>query len=159
VKPGDRVFCQPKVTGTFTLEGVPHEHNLVLVSTGTGLAPFMSMVRTPATWTPGRRITIVHGVRHTTDLGYRAELEALAATEKGLIYHPVVSRDPGWSGAKGHVQSLFENGTVPADPQKDNVFLCGNPAMIEGMETLLTSRGYTVHSKKNPGNLHLEKYW
>ena len=68
VREGDRVFLAPKITGTFTLEHVSAERNLVLVSTGTGLAPFMSMVRTPSTWTPGRRITVVHGVRHTHDL-------------------------------------------------------------------------------------------
>lgn len=156
---GDRVFLAPKITGTFTLEHVPGDRNLVLVSTGTGLAPFMSMVRTPATWTGGRHITVVHGVRHAHDLAYREELESLAASGKGLTYHPVVSRDAGWAGAKGHVQSLFENGLVALDAVRDNVFLCGNPAMIEGMEKLLTSRGYTVHSKKTPGNLHLEKYW
>ncbi|MFM1848423.1 MAG: hypothetical protein RL417_1897 [Pseudomonadota bacterium] len=159
VREGDRVFLAPKITGTFTLEHVSPERNLVLVSTGTGLAPFMSMVRTPATWSAGRRITIVHGVRHAADLGYRAELEALQERGIGLVYHPVVSRDAAWSGARGHVQSLFEGGVVGADPARDNVFLCGNPAMVEGMETLLVGRGYSVHSKKTPGNLHLEKYW
>lgn len=159
VREGDRVFLAPKITGTFTLEHVEPEKNLVLVSTGTGLAPFMSMVRTPATWTAGRRITIVHGVRHIADLGYRAELEGLAAEREGLEYRPVVSRDPSWRGARGHVQSLFESGVVPVNPATDHVFLCGNPAMVEGMEALLLNRGYTVHSKKTPGNLHLEKYW
>jgi ferredoxin--NADP+ reductase len=48
---------------------------------------------------------------------------------------------------------------VATDPHRDSVFLCGNPAMIEGMETLLVGKGYTVHSKKAPGNLHVEKYW
>jgi ferredoxin--NADP+ reductase len=98
-------------------------------------------------------------VRHTHDLAYREELQELAGSGRGLVYHPVVSRDAAWSGAKGHVQSLFEAGVVALNPAQDSVFLCGNPAMVEGMETLLTGRGYTVHSKKTPGNLHLEKYW
>jgi len=163
-RPGDRVFLAPKITGTFTLEHVPAERDLVLVATGTGLAPFVAMIRTAETWTSGRKITVVHGVRHVADLAYREELESLArgagSVEQGrLVYHPVVSRDSGWSGARGHVQGLFDNGVVVPDPKRDSVFLCGNPAMIEGMETLLVGKGYTVHSKKTPGNLHLEKYW
>lgn len=157
-RPGDRLFVAPKITGTFTLEHVASERSLILVATGTGLAPFMAMIRTPTTWTEGRNITVVHGVRHAADLAYRDELEGFARAG-GLAYHPVVSRDPDWSGAKGHVQALFDGGVIVPDTARDAVFLCGNPAMIEGMETLLVGRGFTVHSKKTPGNLHLEKYW
>jgi len=156
---GGRVYLAPKITGTFTLEDVPADHNLVLVSTGTGIAPYMSMLRTPEVWTPERRIVVVHGVRYARDLGYREELEAVCARDPRLSYHPVVSRDAEFGGHRGHVQHLFEGGALPLNPARDHVFLCGNPAMIDGMETLLTGRGYTVHSRKQPGNLHLEKYW
>lgn len=166
---GARVFLAPKVTGTFTLKDVPNDANLVFVSTGTGIAPFMSMIRTPESW-GDRTITVVHGVRYEKDLAYRQELEAIAAgdptdylsgVEAGrLRYHPIVSRgDDSWKGSRGHVQSLFESGVIPLDPKKDHVFLCGNPAMIDGMEALLTSRSFVVHSKRTPGNLHLERYW
>ncbi len=160
VKPGDRVFTQPKVTGTFTLEGVPDDHNLVLVSTGTGLAPFMSMIRTPTTWTPGRKITVVHGVRYPQDFAYVEELGQFATEVQGFTYLPIASRAPdAWSGRKGRVQKLFEDREIQLDTGNDHVFLCGNPAMIEDVEKELTQRGYTVHSKKSPGKLHLEKYW
>jgi len=161
VKPGDRLFSQPKVTGTFTLEGVPNDHNLVLVSTGTGLAPFMSMVRTPLTWSEGRRITIVHGVRYPQDFAYADELSSLAESREGFKYLPIASRAPdSFGGRKGRVQSLFEDSSIALNPEVDHVFLCGNPAMIDDVERDLTSqRGYVVHSKKTPGNLHVEKYW
>lgn len=160
LREGDRLFMAPKVTGTFTLEGVPPEASLVLVSTGTGLAPFMSMVRTPETWSVGRAITIIHGVRYPSDLAYRDELEQFG-TRDNFRYLAIASRaGPEWSGPRGHVQQLFaHDGPVQLDPRRDHVFLCGNPAMIDDVEKLLLERGFTVHSKKNPGNLHLEKYW
>lgn len=161
IKPGDRIFSQPKVTGTFTLEGIPEDHNLVLVSTGTGLAPFMSMVRTPSTWTTGRRITVVHGVRYPQDFAYADELSSYATAREGFTYLPIASRAPeSFTGRKGRVQALFERGEIELNPTKDHVFLCGNPAMIDDLERDLTSKlGYTVHSKKTPGHLHVEKYW
>ncbi len=163
LKEGDRLFCAPKITGTFTLESVPEKTNLVLVSTGTGIAPFMSMLRTPTTWTEGRKISILHGVRFPKDLGYREELTAYAENNPGKFsYHPVVSRDDGtpWTGTKGHVQKLFTEGSLHLDPAVDHVFLCGNPAMIDEVEKLLVGKGYVEHTRKNPtGSLHLERYW
>lgn len=161
VQEGGRVYVAPKITGTFTLTGVPDDHNLVLLSTGTGLAPFMSMVRTPSIWTAGRRITIVHGVRFSKDLAYREELLALERSNPAFKYHAIVSRsDPEWNGPTGRVQRLFEDQSIPLKAEQDHIFICGNPAMIDEMEKMLEGIGYSVHSKKNPaGKLHLEKYW
>ena len=161
VKEGDRIFAAPKITGTFIANHLPHHENLILVSTGTGLAPYMSMVRTSSTWTDGRSITIIHGVRYSKDLAYAEELKALEASRSNFRYIPIVSRaDPEWSGARGHIQSLFDTGVVPVNAELDNVFLCGNPAMVDDMESRLIAAGYSVHGRKNPaGRLHLEKYW
>lgn len=157
---GDRLFLAPKITGTFTLQGTPDSHNLILVATGTGLAPFISMVRTPSTWTAGRRITIVHGVRHSSDLAYDAELRALATKRSEFRYLPIVSReDPAWKGARGRVTTLFEGGPIALDAKVDHVFLCGNPAMVGDIEKMLQPKGYTEHTRKAPGNLHVERYW
>lgn len=159
---GDRLYCNPKITGTFTLQELSPEKNLVLVATGTGLAPFMSMIRTKNTWDSKRKISIIHGVRFAKDLAYRDEINQYLKNNNSLSYYPVVSREEPMNNefTKGYVQHLFENGTINLDPEKDNVFVCGNPAMIKDLETLLCqSKGYIVHSKKHPGNLHLEKYW
>lgn len=157
--PGERLFTQPKVTGTFTLDEVSSERNLILVATGTGLAPFMSMVRSESVWTPGRSITLVHGVRYAEDLAYADEIEFLVE-QRGLRYLPIASRaGTEYNGTKGRIQVLFETGVIKPDPQSDSVFLCGNPAMIEEMERRLVDGGFSVHSRKSPGNLHVEKYW
>ena len=160
LRPGDRLFSQPKVTGTFTLEGVGDDRNLILVSTGTGLAPFMSMVITPGTWSAARRITIVHGVRYPSDFAYADELTSFSEAGRNFTYLPIASRaNEEFAGRKGRIQKLFESGEISPDPSTDSVFLCGNPAMIEEMERHLTNNGFVVHSKKTPGNLHIEKYW
>lgn len=171
LKVGERLFLAPKIVGTFTLAEVPADHNLVLVSTGTGLAPYISMLRTASTWTNDRNITLIHGVRYVSDLAYRDEIARLSQEHAGkLKYYPVVSRpDKSWQGLQGYVQHLFraegiasasgEHTVIKLNSALDHVFLCGNPAMVEESENFLVSHGYSVHSKKNPGNLHLEKYW
>jgi ferredoxin--NADP+ reductase len=161
LKEGDRVFAAPKITGTFTLDHVPANENLYLLATGTGLAPFLSMIRTESTWSEGRSICIVHGVRYPADLGYRSELEMFVKERPNFRYVPIVSRaGDEWDGARGHIQSLFDSGKLALDAAKDHVFLCGNPAMINDMESRLAALGYSEHNKKNPsGKLHVEKYW
>jgi len=157
---GSRLWVAPKLTGTFITKDVPANNNLVLVSTGTGLAPYMSMLRTPSLWTPERKITVVHGVRFPHDLTYRDELEALTNQNGNFKYYPVVSRAADdWSGQRGYVQKLFESKSLTVTPDKDHVFLCGNPAMVEEVTKLLSGLGYTEHTRRAPGSLHLEKYW
>src|SRR5690606_7338020 len=126
-----------KITGTFVLKNAPADANYVFVSTGTGIAPFMAMLRTPETWADGREITIVHGVRYQSDLAYVDEIQALVNEGKKLKYFSIVSRaDENWKGHKGYVQKFFEEGHIPVDPAKDHIFICGNPAMIEDLQKL-----------------------
>lgn len=160
LQPGDRLFVAPKITGTFTLESVKDDENLVLIATGTGLAPYISMIRSESVWAPDRRITIVHGVRHPEDLAYRNELEVLARDRETFRYIPVVSRSAEFPGLRGRVPKVFDEGLITLAPQKDHVYLCGNPAMVEELEARLGAMGYGVHSRKTPeGKLHVEKYW
>lgn len=160
LKPGDRLYAAPKITGTFTLGDIGPEKNLILVATGTGIAPYMSMLRTPSTWAEGRKIKLVHGVRYSTDLAYRDELLALTESDPRFSYLYCVSRpEETWQGERGYVQRFFDEGLITLDSGCDHVFLCGNPGMVNGMEAILKERGYTEHSKRNPGNLHLERYW
>lgn len=160
LKEGDRLHVAPKITGTFTIKDLPEDANFIFVSTGTGIAPYMSMLRTSSTWNDKRRITMIHGVRYTTDLAYADELRQYEKENPRFKYLSIVSRpSDSWSGHKGHLQKFFKEGDVPLDPKFDHVFLCGNPAMIEDMEKHLLELGYIEHSRKQPGNLHLEKYW
>lgn len=157
---GDRVYVAPKITGTFTLNHMDPSNNLVMISTGTGIAPFMSMLRTESTWTHGRQITLVHGVRYKQDLTYRDELLELQSSNSSFKYYAVVSREESEEGIrKGYVQHLMKDGTISLNADTDHVLMCGNPAMIDEVHELLKPQGYKEHTRKSPGNLHFEKYW
>lgn len=166
---GDRVWLGPKITGMLTLEDVPRDAHLVLVATGTGIAPYMSMVRTYVTRHTDRRFGVIHGAYHSWDLGYRDELEMLAELSEGFSYIPTLSHpheEPSpWTGHTGFVQSVWTDGTLDRalgfhpGPNDTHVYLCGNPKMIEGMIELLTAEGFSEHSRRSPGTIHVEKFW
>jgi ferredoxin--NADP+ reductase len=113
---GDRVHLGRKFSGTFTLDQVPEGSDLVLVATGTGLAPYMSMLRSEITCHLEARTTVVLGARHTWDLGYRGELTAMQRFCPTFHYIPVVSRPDEeltrWHGHTGYVQDVWERGLI-----------------------------------------------
>lgn len=169
LQPGDRVFMGQRISGMFTLDQVPKGKNLVFIGTGTGLAPYMSMLRGELDCDPDRKTAVLLGARHSWDLGYRGELIAMQRFCSTFHYMPVISRPSEeivpWSGQTGYVQSLWESAeftkTWGGRPTPDNthIMLCGNPGMIEGMLESLAAEGFQEHSKKNPGQVHVEKYW
>ena len=165
---GGRVWLDPKPHGHFTLHDVPREVDLVLVATGTGLAPYISMLRTYADQDRWRRLVIMHGVRTQSDLGYREEIEAARQRDPSLTYLPILSREPedsGWTGLRGRVQDILVPGRFrvltgePLDPARSYVFLCGHPEMIRTTSEQLAARGFVPKSKDDVGSMHFEKYW
>ena len=171
LNPGDRIWIGPNVTGHFTLDGVPPDADLYLLATGTGLAPYMSMLETELASPVGsRRMVIAHGAWNSWDLGYRPELEMMSRRHDRVTYVPSITPqepDSTWSGETGYLQDQLEDGRlerlsgVPLDPERAHVFLCGNPLMIQEVTRVLLTRGFTQWSKrKNPeGTIHTEKYW
>jgi ferredoxin--NADP+ reductase len=165
---GGRLFLQPKASGMFTLDRVPPAKAVLLVATGTGLAPYMSMLRTMLIRDTSRRYVVLHGARYSWDLGYRGELESLARLRPNLTYIPTITRpdeDPHFRGYAGRIQTLLEQGIVetvsgiPLDPAQTDVFLCGSPEMIRQVKEMLAPRGYIAQRGKEPGTLHAEAYW
>ncbi|MGC8763827.1 MAG: ferredoxin--NADP reductase [Acidobacteriota bacterium] len=169
LREGDPLWLSPRFTGMFTLAEVPPGSDLVLVATGTGLAPYLSMLRSGVAAGVGRRIAVIHGARHSWDLAYRSELAALERSEPRFAYLPVVSRPleetPPWSAASGYVQDVWSGPLLEArlgrrpSPRDTHVFLCGNPAMVDDMVERLGAEGFREHSRKSPGQIHVERYW
>lgn len=164
---GDRVWLSPKATGMFTLDQVPTDKHIALISTGTGLAPYVSMLRSHLVCGGDRRYAVLHGARHSWDLGYRSELMTLSNMCSNFSYVGAVSRpedEPApWSGPAGRIQAIWEQfpklaGFEPT-PENTHVFLCGNPAMIEDMVVRLEAQGFAEHKKNAPGQIHVERYW
>lgn len=169
LRPGDQLFLGQKITGMFTLDMVRPDANLVLAATGTGLAPYMSMLRTLLEPGGPRHFAVVHGARHSWDLGYRSELLTLQRLCKNFAYIPVVSspeEEPvPWTQSTGWVQGVWNSNAIghawgmQPTPENTHVFLCGNPAMVEEMVTLLAKQGFKEHTRKEPGQVHVERYW
>lgn len=169
LKPGDRVWLGPKIAGMFTLEQAPADANVVLVATGTGLAPYMSMLRTNLADRGGRRFAVLLGARHSWDLGYHAELVTMERLCVDFHYIPTISRPDEevvpWCGRAGYVQELWRQAAVEQawgllpTPANTRVFLCGNPCMIDDMVELLAEDGFREHSRRQPGEVYVERYW
>lgn len=166
---GDRLWLGHKITGMFTLKEIPPEKDLVMVATGTGIAPYMSMLRTELNPANGRRVALLLGARHSWDLGYSRELFTMQRESARLTVLRIVSRpkeEPRpWTGPTGHVQSLWTGGALAEawgrrpTPEDTHVLLCGNPAMIDDMTKVLLVEGFRLHEKAAPGQIHVEKYW
>jgi ferredoxin/flavodoxin---NADP+ reductase len=168
LRPGSRLFLGPKASGVFTLDRVPPDKAIVLIATGTGLAPYISMMRTMLVNETQRRFVVLHGARFGWDLGYRGELESLARLRPNLTYIPSITRpeqDPSFHGHMGRVQALLEQGVIEKEsgitlePSQADVFLCGNPDMIKAVKGMLEGRGFNTGESGKPGNIHVEEYW
>lgn len=159
-----QAWSQPR--GRFTLDRVPAGRDLWLIGTGTGLAPFLSMVRAGAPWPAFERVILIHTVRHVVDLGYRDEIEAIAAAQAArLVYLPTTSRDSVEGVLSGRVTHALDDGRIEAaagvmlSAEHSQVMLCGNPAMLDDMRERLIARGLQLHRPHRPGQIHMEKYW
>lgn len=169
LKEGDGLFLSKKFSGMFTLDMVPAEANIILAATGTGVAPYMSMIRSLFSASTKRRFALLHGARHSWDLGYRQELSTLSYERPNFAYLPVISRvndeKTPWIGTVGYVQDLWRNQSIKAvsgfvpTPADTHIFICGNPSMVEDMAQMVKDDGYVEQTKDAPGQVHVERYW
>ena len=165
---GDRIWMSKRLSGMFTLRDVPSKYDVALIATGTGLAPYVSMIRSELKDRLDRKYAIIHGAYHSWDLGFRGELITLEQVSANFTYLPVISHPQNepipWTGLTGFVQDIWHKrlidrkwGRKPS-PDDTHVFLCGNPAMIDSMKTIVENEGFLEHTKKSPGNVHIECY-
>jgi ferredoxin--NADP+ reductase len=170
IVPGDEVLVGKKPTGTLVLDGLRPGRNLYLVGTGTGLAPFLSLVRDPDVYERFDKVIVTHTVREVADLNYRQflahdlpndpDLGEWAAPK--LIYYPTVTREPFIT--EGRITDLMASGKLFADiglpeldPSRDRLMLCGGPSVLADLKGLLLDRGYEEGSVANPGDFVLER--
>jgi ferredoxin--NADP+ reductase len=164
----DRVYIGPKAVGVFTLDKVAAGKHVLMIGTGTGLAPYMSMLRSELVCNGPRQFVVVHGARYSWDLGYRTELIGLARHCGNFHYVPVITRpsdDVTWRGRSGYLQNVIASGTIEQEtglaltPENFDIFLCGNPGMIETVIGWAEERGFVRDKGHDIGTLHTEEYW
>jgi ferredoxin--NADP+ reductase len=166
LEPGDRVFLLPRANGFFSIGEVPAADALWLLATGTGVGPFLSMLRTDEPWAKFRRVMLVHAVRFAEELAYSDVIASIAAAHPGTFTPiPVVSREDHPGALRGRIPDLIRDGRLEQragaslHPDNAQAMLCGNPAMVEDTQHVLDERGMRRHRRKQPGHVTVETYW
>ncbi len=170
LKVGDEVIVGRKPTGTLLVDYLVPGRRLYLLSTGTGLAPFMSLIKDPETYENYEKVILVHGVRTVAELAYQDfitrelpenEYFGELVREK-LVYYPTVTREAYRN--QGRITDLITSGKLfeelglpPLDKEDDRVMLCGSPQLLDDMRVILKERGFEEGSTTEPGDFVIEK--
>jgi ferredoxin--NADP+ reductase len=156
IRVGDELLVNSKATGTLVLDHLLPGRNLYLLATGTGLAPFLSIIKDPDIYEQFDRVILTHGVRYIDELAYQQQIseelprhEYLGDLVRGkLLYYPTVTREPYRNN--GRLTDLLASGRLPEDlglppidPETDRFMVCGSPAMLEDVCALLDERGFS----------------
>lgn len=170
LKTGDTLLIGRKPTGTLIVDNLLPGRVLWLLSTGTGLAPFMSVIRDPSVYERYDRIVVTHSCRYVRELAYRDYItQSLPQHEflgeqvrEKLIYYPTVTREP--FANSGRITNLIETGKLFTDTglpsfssERDRIMLCGSSAMLRDTRVLLGARGFEEGSQSIPGHYVVER--
>ncbi|MBE7929166.1 ferredoxin--NADP reductase [Pseudomonas saudiphocaensis] len=171
LKVGDELLIDKQAFGFLTLDRFPDGRDLWLLATGTGLAPFLSILQGFEAWERFERIILVYSVREARELAYQpliAELpqrEYLEGLGHKLTYLPVVTREQVPGALNGRITRLIENGELERaaglilTPEHSRIMLCGNPQMIEDTRQVLKARDLNLALTRKPGQVAVENYW
>jgi ferredoxin--NADP+ reductase len=166
LSPGDPIWLLRTANGFFSVGELPDADALWCLSTGTGLGPFLSILRTPEPWARFRRIVLVHAVRRGSELTYRDVIAGIGGAHSGAFsYVPMVSREPHTGALAGRIPEAIRDGSLESRAglalaeANSQVMLCGNPAMVDDTQKTLDARGMRRHRRREPGHVTIETYW
>jgi ferredoxin--NADP+ reductase len=159
LKAGDTLYVAPNPAGFLVLREVPDAETLWLVATGTGLAPFLSILRTGEPWRRFKRVVVVHAVRQARELTYGDVIEKSAAN-----YVTFVSREAHPGSLAGRIPAALADGRLEAAAgvkidARSHFMLCGNPQMLRDTTAALVARGLRKHRRRAPGHITVESFW
>lgn len=169
LKVGDELYLEKIPYGYLTLARYqqPLPHDLWLLATGTGLAPFLSMLQDFDTWSKYQKINLVYSVRTAAELAYVDRIQEIAETfgegHNGFKFIPIITRNPS-APLHDRLPILIENGEleksagIELNPNTSHVMLCGNPQMVDDTKEALKRRGLTMN-RRGEGNIAVENYW
>jgi ferredoxin/flavodoxin---NADP+ reductase len=163
LRAGERLLIASNPAGFLVLREVPTAKTLWLVSTGTGIAPFLSILRTDEPWQRFQNVVLVHAVRHTAELVYQEMIRQIAK-QRGLRTVTFVSREAAAGSLAGRIPAAIRDGRLEkaaglALDHDAHVMLCGNPAMLRDAQAALGERGLRKHRRRNPGHISVESFW
>jgi ferredoxin--NADP+ reductase len=170
IREGDTILVGRKATGTLIADNLLPGKRLLLLSTGTGLAPFASLIKDPDVYEKFESIVLVHGCRQVSELAYGEQLVAGLRDDElfgpmlndKLIYYPTVTREPFRN--RGRITDLITSeqlfndiGQAPLDIETDRIMLCGSPGMLEDLKIMFEARGFLEGNHSEPGHFVIEK--
>ena len=169
IQPGDEILLSKKPTGTLVMDHLLPGRNLWLISTGTGLAPFMSIIKDPEVYETYDKVILTHGVRYVSELAYQEEIEALPKNEyfgemvEGkLHYYPTVTREPFRN--EGRLTEAMKSGKITRDLgmpdfdiEQDRFMICGSPSMLKDTCSILNNMGFKEARGGDLGHYVIER--
>jgi ferredoxin--NADP+ reductase len=163
---GDAIEVMRNAAGFLTLDEVPAAAHLWMLSTGTAVGPFLSILKTNQPWQRFEQIVLVHAVRYAAELSFQDTIQGLRDAHPGRFqFVPVVSREDSGSALRARIPALVEDGRLEqragltiaaADSQ---VMICGNPDMVKTTSAVLQARGLERNRRRSPGQISVENYW
>ncbi|UAY36691.1 ferredoxin--NADP reductase [Moraxella osloensis] len=170
IQVGDSLLLNTTPFGYLTLARyqLPLPNDLWLLATGTGLAPFLSILKTIDVWQQYQRIILVYSARTSQELAYQAEIGSIKSiygdNGAAFVFLPIVTREADYAGEKARIPNLIVSGKLTQlvgqklDKECSHVMVCGNPQMVEDTKEALKSIGLTMN-RRGEGNIAVENYW
>lgn len=166
LKAGDSIEISQPANGFFILDEVPKAEYLWMIATGTGLGPYLSILRTPEVWQRFKRVVLVHSVPFKSELAYSELLnEVLQQNPNQFKYLTAITREPNAEGLAERVTTALQSGrleqlaALEINPANTHVMLCGNHAMLDDMKVILGERGLQRHLRHKSGHITTEQYF
>jgi len=164
LKKGDPLLVADNPSGFLVLSELPPAEDLWLVATGTGIAPFLSILRSEAPWQRYRRVILVHAARRANELVYKEIILELQSSRKQFRYISFVSRETHLESLAGRIPGAIRDGrleamTQPISPERSQFMLCGNPDMLKDVAAVLAARGLRKNRRRTPGQITVESFW
>ena len=171
LREGDAIRVDKASYGFLTVDQLACGRELWMLASGTGLGPFLAILKDPAVWQNYQRLIVAHSVRHSSELAWRDEIagmpqgELFAEAKATLTYLPIVTREPGATALADRIPLLLADGRLeaaaatPLDVATSRVLVCGNPEMTRELRQSLSARGFATNRRGVPGQMAFEKYW
>jgi ferredoxin--NADP+ reductase len=163
---GDSIWLKKKANGFFTLDEVPDSRDLWMFGTGTGIAPFFSILGTNEPWERFEKVILVHGVRSNADLRYQNIIQAIQESRGSQFYFKAfITREEIPGTFHGRIPAAISDGSLEKEiaielsPENSQIMLCGNPDMVKDTAEILKARGFSKNLRRTPGQITVENYW
>ena len=166
LKTDDKVLIANSGNGFLVLDEVPDSKHLWLLATGTGIGPFLSIIKSPTPWQRFEKVILIHAVRTVNELTYQETIEQCTDQHSDqFVSIPFVSREPTDFAMPGRIPAAIKNNTLEEragclfSAEHAQVMLCGNPAMVKEVTEVLQARGLAKNRRRTPGHITVENYW